>query len=149
VVDKSDKRLFWLVGGYNRWIKQTNELFENDPDVEIDGPDLGAGFDEPTTMDFLCLSEPIRQWIKRFIEAGIIKPQFGTSNLVYVGDCIELLKEHGVEIKTKSTCRGNGQANGYLDVSSERIGLWSYADGCCIWSFVDVDAELVRFFGPV
>ena len=48
------------------------------------------------------------------------------------------LREIGENVSTKSSMRGNGQVNGYVDILGNRIALWSYADGHVIWNYDDI-----------
>jgi len=131
-VCKSDRRMFWLWGGANRVLKCTDDLL-TPPQIfmsPINQPLAGRGEHvEPTPL--------IRDWCAKL---GLT--EFRRSTPIYVGDVVELLRVHGETVKTKSRCRGNGQLNGYIDLTPTSISLFAYADGHTIWSLTDVEALL-------
>jgi hypothetical protein len=126
-VCKADRRMFWLCGGQNEILAQSDERLavnlipiapENMPEKEplIDVTPLIAG------------------WCEKL---GV---QIRKSTPVYIGDIIKRLAEVGEIVHTKSSMRGNGQVNGYIDITPTSIALWSYADGHVIWNMTDVEA---------
>ena len=130
-VCKADRRMFWLWGGANRILKCTDDLL-TPPELTINPTQPLAGRGErvePTPL--------IKDWCAKL---GLT--EFRRSTPIYVGDVVELLRTHGEVVKTKSQCRGNGQLNGYLDLTPTSISLFAYADGHTIWSLTDVEALL-------
>lgn len=131
-VCKADRRMFWLWGGANQVLKQTDDLLAASYPVELatQVQMVGRGEHvEPTPL--------IKDWCAKL---GLT--EFRRSTPIYVGDVVELLRVHGEVVKTKSQCRGNGQLNGYLDLTPTSISLFAYADGHTIWSLTDVEALL-------
>jgi hypothetical protein len=128
-VCKADRRMFWLIGGENRIISQTDGL-------------LAANF-IPILQSNIPIAEPLMAVTPLVAEwAGKLGVQIRKSTPVYVGDIITRLGEMGEIVHTKSSMRGNGQVNGYLDITPTSIALWSYADGHVIWNLTDVEAVL-------
>lgn len=126
-VCKADRRMFWLIGGENRIISQTDDRLVV---VEIRTPTETKDSTEPLAG----VTPLIQEWAGK-LGVGIRK-----STPVYVGDIITRLGEMGEIIRTKSSMRGNGQVNGYIDITPTSISLWSYADGHVIWNLTDVEA---------
>jgi hypothetical protein len=126
-VCKADRRMFWLIGGENRIVSQTDVwLTVNVPFTPQSNISLAEPLFEVTPL--------IQEWAGK-LGVGIRK-----STPVYVGDIITRLGEMGEVIRTKSSMRGNGQVNGYIDITPTSISLWSYADGHVIWNLTDVEA---------
>jgi len=137
-VCKADCRAFYVSGGKNAWIHQTDTFYS--PEIAVGGADTPT-LGEPRVAADRCLLdgdvpfEPeIRQWLQRFLVAGVLKTVRGR-NPIYVGAAVECLRAEGERVETKSPCSGNGQVNGYIDVGSAWIQVWSYADGHAIWRF--------------
>jgi len=126
-VCKADRRMFWLTGGKNAEIYQDNGAFLTPPHI-IEARELKAAY-ERATME---VSDGIRVWAEK------LKLPIRKSLPVYVGDVVLLLRGFGEKVETKSPCSGNGNVNGYVDISQHSISLWSYADGHTIWSYTDV-----------
>ena len=126
-VCKSDKRLIWLFGGKNQILSQTDERLV----VE----------QLPVLQSNTALPEPLFEVTPLIAEwAGKLGVNIRKSTPVYVGDIIKRLGEMGEVIRTKSSMRGTGQVNGYIDITPTSISLWSYADGHVIWNLTDVEA---------
>ena len=135
-VCQANRRMFWLCGGKNRTIYESDYVVElkdtlNHYETTYSSPAVG-----------LDISPSIQKWIDLFRERKVLSGQIQKSNPVYVGDAVAALRELGENVPTKSYMRGNGQVNGYVDILSCRIALWSYADGHVIWSYDDVEAML-------
>lgn len=132
-VCKADRRMFWLVGAKNQVLRQSDYLL-TPPTIEpVVGATAGAGRGElvqPTPL--------IADWCGKL---GI--SEFRKSTPVYVGHVVELLRTLGETVKTQSQCRGNGQLNGFIDLTPTSISLFAYADGHTIWNFTDVEAILL------
>ena len=129
-VCKADRRMFWLAGGNNR------TLFVSPHTLH---PTFKATVIRATTVvrELLGVSDEVLAWAEKLGLADVKK-----SNPCYVGDVVDLLRSHGEKVTTQSSMRGNGQINGYLDVTQFSISLWSYADGHVIWSYTDVEGML-------
>lgn len=130
-VCKADKRMFWMCGGENRIIQQSDWVLRPD----IDMPVLQS-ITAPPTADFQ-VTPLIQEWLVKLNISGVRK-----STPIYIAEMVSLLRGLGEKVETRSSCRGNGQVNGYLDVTPTSISLWSYADGFAIWNFTDVEALL-------
>ncbi len=128
-VCKADKRLLWLIGGENRIISQTDELLTVSTTPVIQS-------NTPTNEPLMDVSPLIREW------AGKLGVSIRKSTPCYVGDIIKRLADAGEIVQTRSSMRGNGQINGYIDITPTSIALWSYADGHVIWNLTDVEAFL-------
>lgn len=126
-VCKADRRMFWLFGGKNQILSQTDERL-----AVGQLPVLQSN--TPSTELLIAVTPLIAEWAGK-LGVGIRK-----STPVYVGDIIKRLGEMGEVIRTKSSMRGNGQVNGYIDITPTSISLWSYADGHVIWNLTDVEA---------
>ena len=128
-VCKADRRMFWMVGGANTILKQTDELL-----AVSTTPILQSN--TPTNEPLMDVSPLIREW------AGKLGVSIRKSTPCYVGDIIKRLADAGEIVRTSSSMRGNGQINGYIDITPTSIALWSYADGHVIWNLTDVEAFL-------
>ena len=126
-VCKADKRLFWLFGGNNRILAQSDER------LAVNLIPIAPG-NMPSTEPLIAVTPLIAEW------AGKLGVQIRKSTPIYVGDIIKRLAELGEVVRTRSGMRGNGQTNGYIDVTATSISLWSYADGHVIWNLTDVEA---------
>jgi hypothetical protein len=133
-VCKADKRLMWLSGGANQIIQQSDRLLE----VNIGELALWSAVQEIQKPQVELVVTPlIRDWLTKL---GVAYPR--KSIPIYIGSVVECLRGLGEKVETKSACSGNGQVNGYLDITPTSISLWSYADGFAIWNFTDVEALL-------
>lgn len=127
-VCKADRRMFWMVGGRNAWISRTDEF------VDAPIPDLQVALRAPR-----CLSGPapvgpsVNKWCGRLREGGF--PGFVGNHRIYIGSLVPWLRSQGLRVETKSRMRGNGEPNGYLEITNDRISLWSFADGHTIWEW--------------
>lgn len=130
-VCKADKRLMWLIGGENHMMFRSEVLLSSSI-----APQVLQSITAPPVTDF-HVTPLIQEWLTKLGIASIKK-----SLPIYVGEMVSLLRGLGEKVETKSSCRGNGQVNGYLDVTPTSISLWSYADGFAIWNFTDVEALL-------
>lgn len=128
-VCKADKRMFWLFGGENRILAQSDER------LAVNLIPIAPG-NMPSTEPLIAVTPLIAEW------AGKLGVQVRKSTPVYIGDIIKRLAEMGEVVHTKSSMRGNGQVNGYIDITPTSISLWSYADGHVIWNLTDVEALL-------
>lgn len=137
---KRDRRMFWLVGGKQKWLQKSSILLKT-PDI---APVSIHGNFEKATIE--GVSPKVQEWLQWFLSKNLIFTPKSDSIRVYIGDCVNALKERGERVTTKSRMSGNGQVNGYLDISKNRIQLWSYPDGYAIWSYTDVCSELSEIF---
>jgi len=128
-VCKADRRMFWMVGGANTILKQTDERLTVSTAPVIQS-------NTPTNEPLMDVSPLIREW------AGKLGVSIRKSTPCYVGDIIKRLADAGEIVQTRSSMRGNGQINGYIDITPTSIALWSYADGHVIWNLTDVEAFL-------
>lgn len=135
-VCKADRRMFWLTGGRNYMLSIDKEAtlavdiknLPEEPRTKNIEPELTETFEVTPT---------IKQW------ATSLGLQFiRRSNPVYVGDVVKLLREAGEKVITRSPCSGNGQTNGFLNVTRHSISLFAFADGRVIWNFTDVRGYL-------
>jgi len=128
-VCKADRRMFWLCGGKNEILAQSDErLVVNLIPI--------APENMPEKEPLIGVTPLIAEWCEKL---GV---QIRKSTPVYIGDIIKRLAELGEVVRTRSGMRGNGQTNGYIDVTPTSISLWSYADGHVIWNLTDVEALL-------
>jgi hypothetical protein len=128
-VCKADRRMFWLCGGKNEILAQSDErLVVNLIPI--------APENMPEKEPLIGVTPLIAEWCEKL---GV---QIRKSTPVYIGDIIKRLAELGEVVRTRSGMRGNGQTNGYIDVTATSISLWSYADGHVIWNLTDVEALL-------
>lgn len=130
---KRDSRMFWLMGGANRWVYRTDfkiptELVE----TMVKGNVVLA--DE---ADRVRTPENVGAFVATWLERLGVQP-----GPVYVGDVVARLRAFGEKVTTKSGMTGNGQTNGYIDCGPDWIQLWSYADGHAIWRDHDIDGML-------
>ena len=126
-VCKADRRMFWLCGGKNEILAQSDErLVVNLIPI--------APENMPEKEPLIGVTPLIAEWCEK-LGVAIRK-----STPVYIGDIIKRLAELGEVVRTRSGMRGNGQTNGYIDVTTTSISLWSYADGYVIWNLTDVEA---------
>lgn len=133
-VCQANKRMFWLIGGKNETFYYST--FEHKAVINFDK--LPANEIQEAEFE---VSKGVQSWIERFQKAGLLnKPR--VNNKVYVGDVVKFLRQEGENVYTKSRCSGNGHINGYIDIQSCSISLWSYADGHTIWTYTDVEGLL-------
>lgn len=132
-VCKADRRMFWLHGGENFLISQNPKYFLT-PNIQLDKLD-----DDPVVAlsDAVNPTPMIRSWAEK-LGLKVLK----RSTQIYVGDVVSLLRGLGETVHTRSLMRGNGQLNGYIDLTETSISLFAYADGHTIWSYTDVEALL-------
>lgn len=128
-VCKSDCRMFWLHGGANTWVLQTDELLNANEAVKLSTAETErAGGEIPVRLDGGAVDPFVADWLARL---GV-RP-----GPVYIGSVVERLRGLGETVNTRSPMSGNGEINGYIDVRPGEVGLWSYADGRTIWRAVD------------
>lgn len=132
-------RMFWLVGGLNTWLHQHDDFYESPVDL-CSSSHHSSGRAPSGPAQFTACREfasHVNLWLERFHEAGCMRGARTGGNPVYVGAIIDVLREHGETVHTKSPCSGNGQVNGFIDISPDgsSISLWSYADGHSIWTW--------------
>ncbi len=135
-VCKADRRMFWLMGGSNQVLfrNDTNWVVPTEGGGQVRQPLIHKLQEEAQGME---LSENIKRWA----DALGLNP-YRKSTPVYVGELVLKLRSLGEKVDTKSPCSGNGNINGYIDLSRLSISLWSYADGHTIWAYTDVCAML-------
>lgn len=130
---KRDSRMFWIMGGANRWIHRTGFFLPEElmPSLMVGRAVLA----EP--------EETIRtpENVGPFVADWLVKLNVNPGP-VYVGTLVTRLRALGEEVRTRSRCSGNGQVNGYIDCGPGWIQLWSYADGHAIWRAQDIDGML-------
>lgn len=127
-VCKSDCRMFWIWGGANTWIQQSDQFV---PTATIAPATPEARCPGATPTHNPNLGNFVNGWLQRL----------GTApGRVYVGDLVARLRELGEPVTTKSPCSGNGRLNGFIDVGAGWIQLWSYADGHAIWRAEDTES---------
>lgn len=132
-VCKADRRMFWLHGGENFLMTQ-NPSYVLSPSINLD-----KLTDDPVVAlsDSVNPTPMIRNWAEK-LGLKVMK----RSTPVYVGDVVSLLRSAGETVFTKSRMRGNGNTNGYIDLTDTSISLFAYADGHTIWSLTDVEEML-------
>ena len=135
---QANRRMFWLVGGKNESLKITGVEY---PAPSLDKIDLVVENHKSSGV-LGRASDKIRCWINIFQKAKVLGSAVGAANQVYVGDAVKELRRHNEKVVTKSGCSGNGQVNGYIDITPSTISLWSYADGHTIWSYTDLSEVL-------
>lgn len=142
-VCSSDRRMFWLVGGANRWIKHTDALWTPPTAPKLDVVDAPA----PTAADAeavkVDVSDRVARYVTALVGAGALNLPVSLHNLVYVGGVMKVLEAMGERIDSVSGRSGDGKPNGYVDLTRNSIALWTYADGRTVWRFDDVE-EMVR-----
>lgn len=132
-VCQANRRMFWLVGGKNETIHESDYMVElEDAVIEPLAADRGSAVNPNVTPS-------VRRYLDLFQEHKVLG-RVGEKNPVYVGDAVTALRSIGEHVETRSSMRGNRQINGYIDIEGHRISLWSYADGHVIWNFDDIGA---------
>jgi len=143
VVDKADKRMFWLDGGAAAWIRQVPDLIANNGAVTPPVTDTGyVGVQVASGDGSLQIEEcapEIQRWLIRFGQAGLLANPVPRHARVYVDWFVGVLRHHGERVETLSGHSGDGRVNGYLDVLPNALQLWSYADGRAIWRLSALD----------
>ena len=139
-VCKADCRVFWLVGGKQQWIHQSPEWLDIEADpVPKQRPPAAPSMPIPDPGEQIMTTPGVGQWVKRFIEGGIIK-SCHAHQVCYLDDALKLLERHAEFCRpTKSKRSGNKQPNAYVDITPDSIQLWSYADGMVLWSYEEPD----------
>jgi hypothetical protein len=125
-VCKSDSRMFWLHGGANEWIVQSEGLTPTPP--KFSAPVAAPATDRQVPA--------LPGGLDPFVSSWLIRLQVSPGPC-YVGAVVARLREIGETVKTRSPMSGNGATNGYIDVRPGEVGLWSYADGHTIWRVMD------------
>jgi len=146
VIDKIDRRMFWFSGGAQKWIRRTDRFLKT-PEFLVEGyldevdpanklklrrPQIGA----PAPTDMVGVSDRMKEWLVKLHSADL--PSSLGTHQVYVGKVVPWLRAQNFPVKTVSRMRGNGTPNGYLEISRDRISLWSYADMHTIWEWSDI-----------
>lgn len=131
-VCQANRRMFWLDGGKNTTIYESEHMVE----LKDTLTQYVQAYSSPAVG--LDISPAIQRYVDELRKRKVLPPEVGRSNPVYVGDAVAALREIGENVSTKSSMRGNGQVNGYVDILSNRIALWSYADGHVIWNYDDI-----------
>lgn len=134
-VCQANRRMFWLDGGKNQTIYESDFMLELE---EV----ITESMEVSRSNELMDISPSIQRYIDQLAERRVFRSQIGKSNPVYVGDAVAALRDIGERVDTVSRMRGNGQVNGYIDIEGHRISLWSYADGHVIWNYDDVGAML-------
>jgi hypothetical protein len=132
-VCQANRRMFWLFGGQNQTIYESDFVLSLTDIVDV-------AANRPTTNCLPELSPKIREYVDKLHNGRVFKGCIGKSNPIYIGDAVRTLREMGERVETRSKMSGNGQVNGYIDIEGHRLSLWSYADGHVIWSYTDVGA---------
>lgn len=132
MVDKDDSRVFWMWGGDNRWLYQTDYL------LDTKAPDLSAIEDAmPKAAQKQGTRVPVSDWVRSWLSKLQVEP-----GPCYIGTLYDRLVALGESPVTCSSMSGNGDLNGYVDVGADWIQVWSYADHGPIWRAEDVDSLL-------
>jgi len=132
-VCQANRRMFWLSGGKNQTI------YESDFVLKLENIVSSVVSEEPKASIALDITPGIQKYVNLLTEKKVFRSQISQSNKVYVGDAVSALRELGETVKTKSRMRGNGHINGYIDIKHNSISLWSYADGHVIWAYTDLE----------
>lgn len=136
-VCKADCRVFWLVGGKQQWLHKTDEFLSLAEQPTL--PPAASSVPAEQVVNTVECLPGIRLWCERFAAAGVLR-SIHRHQTCYLDDALKCLEKHGeFARKTKSGRRGNKQPNAYIDISEDSIQLWSYADGCVLWSYEDPD----------
>lgn len=130
---KSDSRMFWLMGGANRWLHRTAFLLPEGLVKDLLGQAVVLAEKEEEVR--------VPEHVGPFVADWLVKLN-SRPGPVYVGTLVTRLRALGETVVTRSGCSGNGEVNGYIDCGPGWIQLWSYADGHAIWKAVDVDGLL-------
>lgn len=144
-VCKADRRMFWLMGGKNQTIYESDFVLSLRDQVD---DLLKTAMNDCKQQSITCeqfqksVSKRVRVWVERFVSGGALSENWGTSNSVYVGYAIDTLRRHGENPFTRSRMSGNGIKNGYIDITPDSISLWSYADGHRVWCYQDVEGMI-------
>ena len=134
-VCQANRRMFWLTGGKNKTIYTSTEML----DINMNT----AGFTKQREVQQkIQVTDKVQKYIDILKDAGVLHGDIKASNQIYVGDAVKALRDAGEKVYTKSSCSGNGQVNGYIDILGHRISLWAYADNHTIWSYDDVEEML-------
>lgn len=141
-VCSADRRMFWLWGGKNRWLHQTQERIEPSEHWQISGG--RAGPDSAEIGEFV-MGAGVRQWVEKMVADRVLSGTVGPSNRVHLGTVVPWLRSMGQIIATKSGLSASWHVNGHLDISENRLALYSYADSGFIWTWSDTDAILNGF----
>lgn len=136
-VCSSDFRLFYLTGGSNRWIHQTDRFLENATPVVV--ADLSP---KKVEVEGNVPEHPLIQWINQ--NSPIHVTSTGHYR-VHVGTLVKALRELGEEVDTASPGQNGWHTNGFLDVSPNEITLFSFADHRVIWSWQNTLSWLEGF----
>ena len=134
-VCQANKRMFWLVGGKNASVYISN--FEESSTSVLKMPELEK---QQYPVNFK-ITAGVEKFVSMFQSHGLLNNP-AEHNKVYVGDVVNALRGFGETVYTKSSCSGNGQTNGYIDIQGHTISLWSYADGHTIWNYTDLEGLL-------
>lgn len=143
-VCSADRRMFWLWGGQQVWLHQTDDTVEPERIAVPPARPVSAVFEASSLED--C-SPGIEAWLARLIEAGALRGSVGWKNRIHVGSARRVLEAWGETVLGKSGRRTAREwhVNGHLDVRPNRLRLWSYGDGRIVWAFSDIDSWLMHF----
>jgi len=142
-VCSADRRMFWLEGGKNLWLHNT--------DAQIDRVQIYAAMTEgqelrpEPVVEPMALIPAIHAWIDRMVADKVLRGTVGKHNRIHLGTIVPWLRSQGETVNTKSGLSSEWHVNGHLDVYPDRLTLYSYADSRIIWSWTDADAILTWF----
>lgn len=142
-VDKADRRIFWMVGGKNRWIRKSPAFYTPS---EIPSIPSSPSSETITPESLATLSPGVAGLLVRMIHDDIVT-KAGNHIPCHAGTVIQWLRNQGWEVKTKSPMANEPHINAYLDVSQYDIRLWTYADHAEVWHWQDSEAMLANMIG--
>lgn len=138
-VCQCDRRMFWLVGGSQAWIKRTDRTALIATALEpVVCPAVAAAV-EPAARSLVAELRPgVAQWVERFAASGIRLRQ--GSNPVFIHECANVVEAHGERVQTKSHRGGGRRMNGFIEVAPHRIWMRAWADGGgTVWCYEEVE----------
>ena len=131
-VCQANKRLMWVKGGKNDWVKQTAATYT--PLVTTIQDENSPVSEQPSTGSPCALGSSIVKVTKSLgVAAKLGKHQ------IHIGTVVERLRGMGENVTTRSRCSGaNHDVNGFLEVHPHHLVLFSSPANAVIWKWDDL-----------
>ena len=139
-VCSADRRMFWLDGGKNMWLHNTDATVEPNIDLPAIREETGIA-----TMIEMQMSQHVAEWLSRMVSDKVLRGLVCKHNRIHLGTIVPWLRSQGEIVNTVSGLSSEWHVNGHLDVYPDRLALYSYADSRIIWSWTDADSILANF----
>ena len=139
-VCSADRRMFWLEGGKNMWLYQTDKQLSTPWNAIPAHPPIIEAY-----VADLPIQPSVQQWVDGMVQDKVLRGAVGKHNRIHLGTIVPWLRSQGEIVNTVSGLSPEWHVNGHLDIYPDRLALYSYADSRIIWSWTDADSILANF----